>query len=280
MSLAPGDGWLPPVSDAAVAHAGPECVNGTLDRALDSAKKKTATVAVDFGTGPGHALRGLSTRFGAAVGVDISPALVKTANARAAQQGLSGNTVALVSDLSKGASIRPAIVKACKAAEFGTLKVNFGVCANVLLSPSLVTRRAILDTIAQTLEVGGSCLFVVPSLESRLWSEQLLRQWDPAAAPTEGLAGLLAAMQPQPAKKRTKNDGCLTDILNGVLPGAAIFSVFSIKNAGRMCDLLVVDPERSIEAHNFALQRGRRLRSTSCGSSSLPSSGPRNFIQK
>ena len=94
---------------------------------MDSATKKSTTVAVDFGTGPGHALRGLSQRFGAAVGVDISPALVRSANSRASSQGLSDNTVALVSDLSKGASIRPAIVEACKASKFGTLKVNFGV---------------------------------------------------------------------------------------------------------------------------------------------------------
>jgi trans-aconitate methyltransferase len=109
------------------ARPGRECVNGTLDRALNLPKAKESTVVVDFGTGPGHALAGLSARFGAAVGVDISPALVATANKRAAQLKLSANTVALVSDLSKGTSIRPAIVKACKAAKLGALKVNFGV---------------------------------------------------------------------------------------------------------------------------------------------------------
>ena len=88
-----------------------------------------------------------------------------------------------------------------------------GVCANVLLSPCASTRRAIIKTVASTLEVGGSCLFVVPSLESRMWVEHLFRLWDGGRFPS--------------AQKKSKRDSAsetmrsrmdLHDLLNGVLP--------------------------------------------------------------
>ena len=45
-----------------------ECTNGSLDAALDAAaqtRRSAETIAVDFGTGPGFALRGLSGSNGA-----------------------------------------------------------------------------------------------------------------------------------------------------------------------------------------------------------------------
>ena len=214
--------------DDAVFIVWRECVNGSLDRALDAAAEaQSDTVAVDFGTGPGFALRGLSERFERCIGVDISPALVRTATARAAEEGLA-NTVALVSDLSKGVSLRPAVKRACKAGQLGTdAKVGFGVCANVLLSPDADTRHAILRTVAATLEVGGRCLFVVPSLESRLWMEQIYRLWDEKEAAAEGLTGeggLFTASNPQKKKQKKSTTASnrprmgLDDVLNGVMP--------------------------------------------------------------
>lgn len=212
-----------------------ECTNGSLDAALDAAaqtKRTTETVAVDFGAGPGFALRGLSERFKWCVGVDLSPALVKTANARAVQQGLD-NTVAVVSDLSQGTSIAPAVKRACKgcvaASKSGAgPRVWFGVCANVLLSPCARTRRAIIQTVASTLEVGGSCLFVVPSLESRLWIEHVYRLLDKREAAAEGLAGEGGRFASAPASKKYKTKNSLSraiapqmsigDLLAGVLP--------------------------------------------------------------
>lgn len=212
-----------------------ECTNGSLDAALDAAaqeKHSTQTIAVDFGAGPGFALRALSKRFDWCVGVDLSPALIKTANERVVEQGL-GNTVALVSDLSKGKSIAPVIKSACKGCVAGSKagkfpRVWFGVCCNVLLSPCAATRRAIMETVALTLEVGGSCLFVVPSLESRLWVEQLYRLLDKDEARVEGLSGdggrFASEQQPQ---KKAKNGSAapnvrsqmgLDDLLDGLVP--------------------------------------------------------------
>lgn len=209
-----------------------ECTNGSLDAALDAAaqtRRSAETIAVDFGTGPGFALRGLSERFEWCVGVDLSPALVKTANVTAKEQGLD-NTVAIVSDLSKGRSIAPAVKRACKGCVAGSKagagpRVSFGVCANVLLSPCASTRRAIIKTVASTLEVGGSCLFVVPSLESRMWVEHLFRLWDKVGALDEGLAGD-GGRFPSAQKKRKRDSASETmrsrmdlhDLLNGVLP--------------------------------------------------------------
>ncbi len=212
-----------------------ECTNGSLDAALDAAaqeKRSTETIAVDFGTGPGFALRGLSKRFDWCVGVDLSPALIKTANARVVEQGL-GNTVALVSDLSKGQSIAPVIRSACKGCIAGNKagripRVWFGVCCNVLLSPCAATRRAIIETVASTLEVGGSCLFVVPSLESRLWVEHLYRLLDKDEAHVEGLLGdggrFISVQQPQKKVKKgsatqtVRSQMGLEDLLNGLVP--------------------------------------------------------------
>lgn len=212
-----------------------ECTNGSLDAALDTAAKTkhgTETVAVDFGTGPGFALRELSERFDWCVGVDLSPALVKKANAAVAEQGLD-NAVAVVCDLSEGKSIGHAVKRACTgctaAGKAGKgPRVWFGVCANVLLSPCAVTRRAIIQTVASTLEVGGSCLFVVPSLESRMWVEHLYRIWDKDEAIVEGLSGdggkFPAEQLPQKkhrrdsASKTVRSRMGLNDLLDGVLP--------------------------------------------------------------
>ena len=49
--------------------------------------------------------------------------------------------------------------------------VSFGVCANVLIAPSVRSRNLILTSIHETMKDGGLVVFVVPSLESSLYCE-------------------------------------------------------------------------------------------------------------
>ena len=69
---------------------------------------------------------------------------------------------------------------------------SFCVCANVLLSPDAACRNGILATIRATLGAGGRALFVVPSVESRLYVEYLLRRWDGAAAERDAAGSRVA----------------------------------------------------------------------------------------
>ena len=73
-------------------------------------------------------------------------------------------------------------------------------------------------------------MFVVPSLESRMWMEHVYRLWDEHEAATEGLAGdggRFATEQPAPKKKskservsqrKGRSQMTLDDLLNGVMP--------------------------------------------------------------
>ena len=68
-------------------------------------------------------------------------------------------------------------------------------------------------------------MFVVPSLESRMWVEQLFRLWDKDDALAEGLAGDGGRFPSVQKKTRRDNSSQtvrsrmgLDDLLNGVLP--------------------------------------------------------------
>jgi hypothetical protein len=57
-------------------------------------------------------------------------------------------------------------------------KVRVGVCANVLISEDPAMRRGILRTIRRHLAPGARLLLVVPSLESALFANQRLVEWN------------------------------------------------------------------------------------------------------
>ena len=113
------------------------------------------------------------------------------------------------------------------------------MCANVLLSPDAACRAGILKTIRATLGARGRALFVVPSTESRLFVEYLLRRWDAASADSEGLAktrmtvadssgggggggaGSSGGGTPRAKKRARTRRVALRDVLAGVLPAGA-----------------------------------------------------------
>ena len=163
-----------------------ECESSVLRDAVERHADRAAGVALDIGCGPGLYLQALASRFAHVVGFDLSPNLVTLARRRMALQGVRNVSVA-VRDLSAGRSLRGA-VRAKVPAALRKTAPSFAVCANVLLSPDAACRAGILATIRATLGQGGRALFVVPSVESRLYVEYLLRRWDADAAEKEGLA--------------------------------------------------------------------------------------------
>ena len=66
-------------------------------------------------------------------------------------------------------------------------RCRFALCANVLLAPSREMRSKILLNIHNALDASGTLLLVVPSTESVLFTELMLRRWDAEAAKDEGL---------------------------------------------------------------------------------------------
>jgi SAM-dependent methyltransferase len=119
--------------------------------------------ACDFGCGVGHYLPLLSPHFRRIYGLDFADSLLRQAAARC--KGLD-NVDLTRADLSKP---RAALL---------IPKVRFGVCANVLISADEAFRQNILRTIRRHLVIGGHVLFVVPSLESALFSNARLIEWN------------------------------------------------------------------------------------------------------
>jgi SAM-dependent methyltransferase len=121
------------------------------------------SVACDFGCGVGHYLALLAPLHRHVYGFDFAPALLRQAAVRC--RGLDNVTLGRA-DL---ASAR---------AKLPIPKVRLGVCANVLISDDARHRRNILRTIHRHLVRGGHALFVVPALESALWSNAQLVEWN------------------------------------------------------------------------------------------------------
>ena len=207
---------------------------------------------VDFGTGCGKALPFLADHFTRVVGLDHSPKLIRAAAAFCDDQlgGCSSEKkkkkttkkkveaaprmpMVAVSDLSTGKSVRGLVnstVRASSASNIAKyIRITRGVCCNVLLSPSLDTRQAILATIHASMEKGGILLCIAPSLESKLFMESLLRRWDSEEASESGIASLpckpyslsssVESQTPRGGQRgRRARRLVLNDVLNGVLP--------------------------------------------------------------
>ncbi|HET6429574.1 MAG TPA: class I SAM-dependent methyltransferase [Phycisphaerae bacterium] len=115
--------------------------------------------AADLGCGTGRLLPELAESFGGVKGYDISAKCLDIARTRCAD--LDNVTVARA-DLTAD---RPA-------------KVDFAVSVNVAIMPSHEARSAVLANSARCLRPGGHLLLVVPSLESELYSQFRLLQWN------------------------------------------------------------------------------------------------------
>jgi SAM-dependent methyltransferase len=114
--------------------------------------------ATDFGCGIGKAFEYLSPSFKHVLALDISAECLAIAKTR----GFKNITYKRADLTRPNLSLRPA---------------QFGLCCNVAILPDLKTNRAILKTINKGLADNGSAIFVVPSIESMLFSSWQLIDW-------------------------------------------------------------------------------------------------------
>lgn len=135
---------------------------GVIRRRLDQLADPRACAA-DFGCGVGHYLPLLSRRFRVVHGIDFAEALLDQARERT--RGLD-NVAIHRANLASGRAKLP------------VSKLKVAVCANVLISEDGGQRRGILRTIHRHLSPGGQLLLLVPSLESVLFSNQRLAEWN------------------------------------------------------------------------------------------------------
>ncbi|HWB18688.1 MAG TPA: class I SAM-dependent methyltransferase [Phycisphaerales bacterium] len=133
---------------------------GVITAALDCVASSRKTAA-DFGCGIGGYSAALASRFKSVVGLDHSAPLIE--KAKVIHQNLK-NVEFRQADLTR------------------TLRswspCDVGVCMNVLIMPDLQIRNAILRTIHRALKAGGTLLAVVPSLESSLYTDVRLIEWN------------------------------------------------------------------------------------------------------
>ena len=143
---------------------------GVIRNRLDQYADPSA-VATDFGCGVGHYLPLLSSRFRRVLGVDGAESLLVGARERC--QELDNVTV-------QRANLAAARTR------LEVRKARFGVCANVLISDDISLRRGILRCMHRHLVRGGIALILVPSLESALFANQRLVEWNRRLGYDEG----------------------------------------------------------------------------------------------
>jgi len=118
-------------------------------------------VAGDFGCGIGKFVPLLAASFGQVHAVDISRGLLR--RARDTWEHLP-NVRFLRADLAAPGGHLP--------------RLDFVLCVNVLIMPSLLTRTRVLRTIRRRIRAGGHLLLVVPALESALLTSFRLVDWN------------------------------------------------------------------------------------------------------
>tara|TARA_B110000208_G_scaffold135713_1_gene164134 strand:+ start:316 stop:1125 length:810 start_codon:yes stop_codon:yes gene_type:complete len=164
-----------------------ENVNNTIKAALDAVHDgtppKSAANCIDFGCGVGKYLPALAERFTRVVGLDFSGGLVARAKLRLAS---TTNVEVFQADLTQ----RRRINEALSESVVGFEPIAFAVCTNVLLAPSTKARMSILRNLFATVAEDGTVLLVVPSRESALFVNHVLRRWQgDDVARREGLSG-------------------------------------------------------------------------------------------
>jgi len=131
---------------------------GVIRDRLDQYADESA-VATDFGCGVGHYLPHLARRFRRVHGADGTESLL----VRARERCRKFDNVTLQRANLASARTRLDVAKA-----------RFAVCANVLISDNVALRRQILRCLHRHLARGCFALFLLPSLESALFSNQRL----------------------------------------------------------------------------------------------------------
>ena len=137
-----------------------------------------ARVAADYGCGIGRTLPLLAARFRHVHALEFAPRLLAIARDRC---GALSNVAFHRADLTRSTS--------------GVSGVQLGVCVNVLLSPDRGRRRAMLGTMRRSLARRGHLILVVPSLESALFTNSRLVEWNRRAG-LHGAALLREALTP------------------------------------------------------------------------------------
>lgn len=115
-----------------------------------------AKTAIDFGCGNGKSFPYLAPAFKSVLGVDISKGLLKQAAARNY----------------KNVTVKPYdITRPLKAP-----KADFAFCCNVIMFPDLIKNTLAFKNVARSLKPDGTALFVLPALDSALFSSWQLIQ--------------------------------------------------------------------------------------------------------
>jgi len=122
------------------------------------AKEKTAS---DIGCGIGSFLPAMSERFKSVFAADISPKVIERARDNCSALK---NVTYRTADLSKPRVRLP--------------KVDFCLCVNVILTPSLTHRIRMLDVICGHINPGGHLVLTVPSLESAMLTHARRAEWN------------------------------------------------------------------------------------------------------
>jgi SAM-dependent methyltransferase len=139
-------------------------------------------VAGDFGCGIGKFVPLLAAGFGQVHAVDISRGLLRRARDT---WGHLPNVSFLRADLA--------------ALNGHVPRLDFVLCVNVLIMPSLLTRTRILATIRRRLQRGGHLVLVVPALESALLANFRFADWNVR----NGMGHAAAMRAGFPAKPKT-----------------------------------------------------------------------------
>ena len=117
--------------------------------------------ASDIGCGTGRFLPALSKSFHKVFAIDISPRLIR--RARSANPGLE-NIIYLRKDLAAPGKKLP--------------RVKFALSVNAFLDPSISRRNRMLDNVCGHISAGGNFLLVVPSVESKILTDQMAIEWN------------------------------------------------------------------------------------------------------
>ncbi len=133
--------------------------NKTISKHLGKYVKKKSIIA-DYGCGIGHFIPMLQKRAQKLYAYDISQQNIKRSRSRFSD---FDHVQFKVCDLSKVRSLP---------------KVDYAFSVNMLIMPSLTVQNKILDKTCRSIKKGGYYILVVPSLESSLYSNVRLREWN------------------------------------------------------------------------------------------------------
>lgn len=132
--------------------------NGIIRKTISEYSSKNHDAA-DFGCGTGHYVPCLASKFRKVYACDLSPELIS----RAEKRGIKNAEFEVV-DLAKKSPAHK--------------KVKFAVSANVLIIPDVKIRQAIIRNIYRALPRGAVLMVVAPSLESVIYTNARLFEWN------------------------------------------------------------------------------------------------------